>query len=117
MILKNKLEQFTKSGNIEERTIEIGKNNKNKNKRYIDKSFIDIKIVKTLTIYRYYPAKDDKYYIPETHNQYVQYGENIKTICVDLMTNLYNSGDDTTRFIEDITNGGMTISKGPLNLW
>ncbi len=83
----------------------------------IDKKVIDVKIVKTLTIYRYYPADDGKYYIPEIHNQYVQYGENIKTICVDLMTNLYNSGDGTTRFIEDITNGGMTISKGTLDLW
>ena len=115
--LKNKLEQFTESGDIEEIITEIGKNDKNKNKRYIEKKVIDIKIVKTLTTYRYYPADDGKYYIPKIHNQYVQYGENIKTICVDLMTNLYNSGDGTTRFIEDITNGGMTISKGTLDLW
>lgn len=33
------------------------------------------------------------------------------------MTNLYNSTDGVTRFIEDITNGGMTISKGTLVLW
>ena len=33
------------------------------------------------------------------------------------MNNLYNSTDGTTRFIEDITNGGMTISKGTLCLW
>lgn len=33
------------------------------------------------------------------------------------MTNLYNSTDGVTRFIEDITNGGMTISKGTLVFW
>lgn len=115
--LNNKLEQFTNSGDIEETIIEVGKNNKNKYKRYIEKAVIDIKITKTLTRYRYYPDKHGKYHIPKIHNQYVQYGENIKTICVDLMTNLYNSGDGTTRFIEDITNGGMTISKGTLDLW
>ena len=49
--------------------------------------------------------------------QNVQYGNNVKAICINLMNNLYNSTDGTTRFIEDITNGGMTISKGPLCLW
>ena len=33
------------------------------------------------------------------------------------MTNLYNSTDGVSRFISDITNGGMTISKGTLVLW
>lgn len=32
------------------------------------------------------------------------------------MSNLYNSTDGVTRFIEDITNGCMTISKGTLIL-
>ena len=38
-------------------------------------------------------------------------------MCVDLMNHLYNSTDGVTRFISDITNGGMTISKGTLVLW
>ena len=33
------------------------------------------------------------------------------------MNNLYNSTDGVTRFIEDITNGGITLSKGTLILW
>lgn len=115
--INNKLDQFINSGNIQETIVEGEKNNENKHKRYIEKVVIDIEITKTLTRYRYYPNKHGKYNIPEIHNQNVQYGENIKTICVDLMTNLYNSGDGTTRFIEDITNGGMTISKGTLDLW
>ena len=115
--LNNKLEQFINSGNVEETIIEVNKNNQNKNKRYIEKIVIDLKITKTVTRYRYYPNEFGKYNIPKCHNQNIQYGNTTKAICIDLMNNLYNSTDGTTRFIEDITNGGMTISKGTLHLW
>lgn len=115
--LNNKLNQFINSGNVEEKIIEINKNDSNKNKRYIEKVVIDLKISKVVTRYRYYPDKSGKYNIPKCHNQNVQYGPTVKAICIDLMNNLYNSTDGTTRFIEDITNGGMTISKGTLCLW
>lgn len=115
--LNNKLEQFINSGNVIEEIKEINKNDRNKNKRYIDKVVIDLIITKHVTRYRYYPDENGKYNIPKCHNQNVQYGNNVKAICVDLMTNLYNSTDGVTRFIEDITNGGMTISKGSLVLW
>ena len=115
--LNNKLEQFLQSGNVEEKIIEINKNKTNENKRYIEKIVIDIKITKEIKRYRYYPDKNGKYNIPKCHNQNIQYGSTVKAICVDLMNNLYNSTDGVTRFIEDITNGGMTISKGTLILW
>lgn len=115
--LNNKLEQFINSGNVEETIVEVNKNEDNKNKRYIEKIVIDLKITKTITKYRYYPDKSGKYNIPKCHNQNVQYGNNVKAICIDLMNNLSNSTDGVTRFIEDITNGGMTISKGTLCLW
>lgn len=115
--LKNKLDQFIKSGNVEEEIIEINKNDNNKHKRYIEKVVIDIKITKHLKRYRYYPDESGKYNIPKCHNQYVQYGNNTKAICIDLMNHLYNSTDGVTRFIEDITNGGITLSKGSLILW
>lgn len=115
--LNNKLEQFINSGDIEEEIIEVNKNRKNQKKRYVEKVVIDLKITKTVTRYRYYPDKHGKYNIPKEHNQNVQYGNIVKAICIDLMNNLYNSTDSTTRFIEDITNGGMTISKGTLCNW
>lgn len=115
--LNNKLEQFIKSGDIEEEIIEINKNKTNENKRYIEKVVIDIKISKVIKRYRYYPNETGKYNIPKIHNQYVQYGSNIKTIATDLMNNLYNSTDGIIRFIEDISNGGITLSKGTLFNW
>ena len=36
---------------------------------------------------------------------------------MDLNTHLYNSYDGISRFIFDITNGGVTLSKGTLHLW
>ena len=115
--LKNKLEQFVNSGNIEEEIIEINKNEKNKNKRYIEKVIIDIKITKTIKRYRYYIHEDGKYHIPKCHNQYVQYGNNIKSIAMDLMINLPNSTDGIVQFINDISNKGITLSKGTLINW
>lgn len=115
--LKNKLDQFINSGDVLEEIIEINKNDNNKNKRYIEKVVIDIKITKHIKRFRYYPDEKGKYNIPKCHNQYVQYGNNVKAICIDLMNHLYNSTDGVTRFIEDITNGGMTIQKGTLILW
>lgn len=115
--LNNKLDQFIKSGNVEEEIIEINKNENNKNKRYIEKVIIDLKIIKVVKRYRYYPDATGKYNIPKCHNQNVKYGNTVKAMCVDLMNHLYNSTDGVTRFISDITNGGMTISKGTLVLW
>ena len=115
--LNNKLNQFINSSNVEEEIIEINKNENNKNKRYIEKVVIDIKITKHIKRYRYYPYDDGKYNIPKYHNQYVQYGNNVKAICVDLINNLYNSTDGIVRFISDITNKGITLSKGTLINW
>ena len=115
--LNNKLEQFINSGNVLEEIIEINKNENNKNKRYIEKVVIDIKITKHIKRYRYYPYENGKYYIPQCHNQYVQYGNNVKTISINLMNNLYNSTDGIVRFISDITNKGITLSKGTLINW
>lgn len=115
--LDHKLEQFINSGNIKEEIIEINKNDQNKNKRYIEKIVIDIEIIKVLKRYRYYPNEFGKYNIPKIHNQNVQYGPIVKSTSIDLMNNLYNSTDGVTRFISDITNGGITISKGTLINW
>lgn len=115
--LNNKLEQYINSGNVYEEIIEINKNDTNKSKRYIEKVVIDIQITKLVKRYRYYPYEDGKYHIPKVHNQYVQYGPVVKAISIDLMNNLYNSTDGVTRFIEDITNGGITLSKGTLINW
>ena len=115
--LNNKLNQFINSGNVQEEIIEVNKNELNKNKRYIEKVVIDIKITKIVKRYRYYPYEDGKYNIPKIHNQNIQYGPLVKAVSTDLMNNLYNSTDGVTRFIEDITNGGITLSKGTLINW
>ncbi len=115
--LKNKLDQFLKSGNVREEIIEVNKNKHNQNKRFIEKVVIDIEVIKVAKRYRYYPYPDGTYHIPTEHNQYVQYGNTLKSICIDLMSNLYNSTDGVVRFIDDITNGGITLSKGTLINW
>ena len=115
--LTKKIEQFINSGNVEEEIIEINKNDKNKDKRYIEKIVIDIKFTKIIKRYRYYICDDGKYHIPKCHNQYVQYGNNIKSMAMDLMINLPNSTDGIVEFIDDISNKGITLSKATLINW
>ena len=115
--LVNKLDKFIKSGDVLEEIIEVNKNDNNKDKKYKEKIVMDIKITKHLIRYRYYPDDNGNYHIPKHHNRYVQYGSTIKAVSIDLMNNLYNSTDGVIRFIEDITNGGITLSKGTLICW
>ena len=82
------MEQFINSGDVEEEIIEVNRNENNKYKRYIEKVVIDIKVTKHIKRYRYYPDASGKYNIPKYHNQYVQYGNSTKAICVDLMNNI-----------------------------
>ena len=114
---KDKLDKFINSGNVEYSIIEINKNDTNKNKRYFSKFVIDVKITKIVKEYRYYPVENGKYNIPKIHNQKIQYRNNIKGISMDLMINLPNSTDGISQFINDITNGGVTLSKGTLINW
>lgn len=79
-IFDKKLDKLINSVNIEEEIFKINKKENNKNKRYIEKIVIGVKITKTLKRYRYYMCADGKYHISKCHNQYVQYGNNIKAI-------------------------------------
>ena len=54
---QEKYEKFCISGNVEHAIIEVNKNNENQNKPYKSIRVLDIKIVKQVVEYRYYPNK------------------------------------------------------------
>lgn len=112
-----KLEKFMNLGDVEYKIIDVNKNSENENKKYKSIKVLDMKIVKLVTEYRYYPNDDGTYNIPENHNRPIQYGSNLKAICVCMNNDIYNSTDGITRFISNITNGGANISKSTLLSW
>lgn len=112
-----KLDKFLNSGDVEYEIIEVNKNENNKNMKYRAVKVLDIKIVKQVREYRYYPNSDGKYEIPEYHNRPIQYGDNLKTICCTLNNDIYNSTDGIVRFIYNITNGGISLSKSTIIRW
>lgn len=114
---KEKLEQFINSGDVEYKIIDVNKNKKNKNEKFIVAKVLDIKIVKQITEYRYYPNENGSYNIPEYHNRPIQYGDNLKGICACLNNQIYNSTDAIVEFISNITNGGVSISKSTIIRW
>ena len=114
---EEKVQKLIDSGDVEMVTIEVNKNKKNQNKPYRSVRVIDIKVVKQIIEYRYYPDEDGNYSIPEYHNRSIQYGSNIKAITNILMNEVYNSTDGVCKFIGDITNGGIELSKSTLIRW
>ncbi len=112
-----KLEEFINSGNVEHIIVDVNKTSKNKNKKFRTVKVLDIKIVKQLTEYHYYPNEDGTYDIPKHHNRAIQYGNNLKTICVCMNNNIYNSTDGIIRFISDITNKGINLAKSTILSW
>jgi FtsZ-binding cell division protein ZapB len=114
---KEKFEKFCNSGNVEYKTICINKNSKNKNKKFIVVKELDIKIIKQVTEYRYYPNEDGSYDIPPRHNRVFVYGTDLKSICCALNNDIYNSTDGIVRFISSITNDGINLSKSTIIRW
>ena len=114
---EDKVQKLIDSGNVEFTYIDINKNKSNQNKPYKTVRVIDIKIVKQIIEYHYYPDEKGNYNIPEYHNRPIQYGNNLKTIYIILINEVYNSTDGVRKFISDITNGGIEISKGTLINW
>ena len=116
--LKDPLLQKTiNSGDIEEVVIEIGKNERNKNKPVVIRKVIDIDIKTKVTVYKYYPDNNGKYNINREHNTPIQYGSKIKAMAVDLMIASNNSTDVVKEFFNSITNGVIKLSKGSLIEW
>ncbi len=114
---QDKIQKLIDSGNVEVVTVEVNKTKENKNKPFKTVRVIDIKITKQIIEYHYYPNEKGKYNIPEYHNRPIQYGNNLKGICSILMNEVYNSTDGVSKFISDITNKGIEISKGTLINW
>lgn len=114
---EEKVQKLINSGDVEQTIIEVNKNETNKNKPFKSVRVIDLKVIKQIKEYRYYPDENGNYNIPEYHNRPIQYGNNLKAICCILMNEVYNSTDGTSKFISDITNEGIEVSKGTLISW
>lgn len=114
---KEKLDQFLNSGNVLYETKEINKTAKNKDKKPMIFKILDVRIQKVCTEIRVYPNLDGSYDIPKGINRPIQYGNNLKTMCIFLNNDLYNSTDGITRFIEYITNQGISLSKSTILSW
>lgn len=114
---QEKFEKFCNSGDVERKFVDVNKNKKNKNKPYKSVKVLDIKIVKQVVEYRYYPNEDGTYDIPECHNRAMQWGPNLKTFCTVLNNDVYNSTDGIVRFISNITNKGVELAKSTIVRW
>jgi len=111
------VDTIIKSGEAEVKIIEVNKTEDNKDKEVKVRTVIDIKVIKTVTVYKYYPDCNGLYNIPTEHNSPVQYGSEIKAISTDLLIDSNNSTDAVKRFVSSISDNAINPSKGTLINW
>lgn len=80
---------------------------------FINSGDIEYQIIE----YRYYPNDDGTYNIQKYHNRPIQYGDNLKTIYTCMNNDIYNSPSGIVRFISNITNNGVNLSKSTILKW
>lgn len=115
---KEKLEKILEKENvIKKPSIEINKNENNKNAKPYKTTEIDVDISVTVTEYLYYPDEHGEFNVPQKHKKHIVYGDNLKALAVDLMYESYNSTDATQNIISSITNNCIEIPRSTLINW
>lgn len=116
-LTKNKVEYIKKNCEYVEETIDVNLTSKNSKKATKIVTIMDIECVVKIKNLKYYPDENGNYNIPKEYRNNLQYGENIKALAIDLITNTKCSIDSVKEFINSITNQGISLSKGTLINW
>lgn len=95
-------------------TVEVNKNQTNKNLKPIVRYTYDIEVKRTVTKTLYYPDNIGNYNLPD--GKIVSYGNNIKTLS-SLLSNNYMSYDGIKEMFKFITNNTINLSKATILSW
>lgn len=79
---------------------------------YITKYVIDLEVKEVITEIRIYTDKEGKYQIPSQYYSDVTYGENIKSIIVDLYSEGVMANDRISAFVNSLANDSLGLSNG-----
>lgn len=82
--------------------------------KYKSKYIVDIKVVTTVTEYRYYEEENNKYNIPKQMEPEVQYGSTSKALMCYLTTEMMAPLNKTRSFLRQITNNIFKLSEGTI---
>lgn len=105
---KEYVEKNIKQGNLVHEIKNIGK----VSKKYVSKYVLDIDVKVKAIEYRFYENEQGKIKIPKEFKTNVQYGEELKTMCVILNTNDIVPINKLTKFVSCITHGKINLSNG-----
>lgn len=107
---REEVEKLIKDKKVEHKIRHIG--NK-KSGKYKSKYVVDIKVVTTVTEYRYY-EKDGKYNIPKQMEAEVQYGSTSKALMCYFTSEMMAPLNKTRSFFRQITNNAFKLSEGTI---
>lgn len=108
---KTDVEQLIKDKKVEHKIKHIG-NKKNRN--YKSKYIVDVKIITTVTEYRYYESIKGKYNIPKNMEPEVQYGSMMKALMCYFTTEMMAPLNKTRSFFRQITDDKLKVSEGTI---
>lgn len=107
-LTKSDIEKKLNSGECIHRIKKIGSGKGS----YITKYVIDLEVNEVITEIRIYADRDGKYEIPSQYYSDVTYGENVKTISVDLYSEGVMANDRIAAFINSLANDNLGLSNG-----
>ena len=107
---KEDVEKLKGQENVVYELKEIGK----KNKKYKSKYVVDLKVLTTITEYRYYEQEDGTYDIPVDMLPEVQYGPISKALMCYLSAEMMAPLNKISSFFKQITNGAFKLSEGTI---
>ena len=110
ILAKKEVEENIKNGKFEHKIETHGK----PSKKYKSKYILDTKTVVVAIEHRFYADENGKYNIPKEFQTDVQYGESLKTLCTALSAEGYVATERVSNLIENITNGGISLSTGTI---
>lgn len=108
---KEEVEKLIKDKKVEHKIKHIG--NK-KSGKYKSKYIVDVKVVTTVTEYRFYEEENGKYAIPKQMEPEVQYGSTSKALMCYLTTEMMAPLNKTRSFFKQITNNIIKLSEGTI---
>ena len=108
---KEEIQQLIKDKKVEYKVINVGNE---KGKKYKSKYIVDVKLVTTVTEYRFYEKDDGKYEIPKQMEPEVQYGATSKAWMCYLTTEMMAPLNKTRSFFKQITNNIFKLSEGTI---
>ena len=112
---KSEIRRKIEEGSLKHKVVEHG--SPQRNRRYISKYIIDIKVETVAMEHRFYEDEVGKIHIPEEFHSDVQYGPELKTLATTLIGQGIVASNRVVELIDEMSANALKISEGSVYNW